>query len=112
METVTRSGFNDREAKDETVTPYAPFRTPVVTTVRPKRTVRQLEREPVRNPASSAALLGLRPDAVEELVDQSMGSFPVGSIACRGLAYEILNRHPELINFSRAAHRDPRCQNL
>jgi hypothetical protein len=24
METVTRSGFSDKEAKEETVTPYAP----------------------------------------------------------------------------------------
>ena len=36
METVTRSGFNDREAKDETVTPYAPSEPLVVTTVTPE----------------------------------------------------------------------------
>jgi len=36
MDTVTRSGFNDREAKDETVTPYAPSGTLVVTTVTPE----------------------------------------------------------------------------
>jgi hypothetical protein len=36
METVTNSGFNDSEAKDDTVIPYAPSRALVVTTVTPE----------------------------------------------------------------------------
>jgi hypothetical protein len=36
MDTVTKSGLSDSEAKDETVTPYAPSEAFVVTTVTPE----------------------------------------------------------------------------
>ena len=36
METVTNSGFNDSEAKDDTVIPYAASKAGVVTTVTPE----------------------------------------------------------------------------
>ena len=36
IDTVTKSGFNDKDAKEETVIPYAPSEARVVTTVMPE----------------------------------------------------------------------------
>jgi hypothetical protein len=50
--------------------------------------------------------------AIQKLVDQSVGPFPIGSITFRGLAYEGLEFDAKLVNFRGTSSCDPGGENL